>query len=202
MTPEELRIIVVVYASALIPPLVMINLARKNQLPSSILKIYIVTFVICTLGWEIWFTYGLYAGDPVDLRRSEVLNQFIPKNVNWLMNSLADAGTISLGGILLTGKILGSGRAVFNQWNASAFLILLTWCIGQNIFVEMFLYFDQLSAGKDLSWAPLAPTGPWINPVLFQFEDRTITLHGQIPWLFMTPILYMVTMFFQKEDDF
>ena len=202
MTPEELRIIVVVYASALIPPLVMINLARKNQLPSSILKIYIVTFVICTLGWEIWFTYGLYAGDPVDLRRSEVLNQFIPKNVNWLMNSLADAGTISLGGILLTGKILGSGRAVFNQWNASAFLILLTWCIGQNIFVEMFLYFDQLSAGKDLSWAPLAPTGPWINPVLFQFEDRTITLHGQIPWLLMTPILYMVTMFFQKEDDF
>ena len=202
MTPEELRIIVVVYASALIPPLVLINLARKNQLPSSILKIYIVTFVICTLGWEIWFTYGLYAGDPVDLRRSEVLNQFIPKNVNWLMNSLADAGTISLGGILLTGKILGSGRAVFNQWNASAFLILLTWCIGQNIFVEMFLYFDQLSAGKDLSWAPLAPTGPWINPVLFQFEDRTITLHGQIPWLFMTPILYMVTMFFQKEDDF
>ena len=200
MTPEELRIIVVVYASALIPPLVMINLARKNQLPSSILKIYIVTFVICALGWEIWFTYGLYAGDPVDLRRSEALNQFIPKNVNWLMNSLADAGTISLGGILLTGKILGSGRAVFNQWNASAFLILLTWCIGQNIFVEMFLYFDQLSAGKDLSWAPLAPTGPWMNPVLFQFEDRTITLHGHIPWLLMTPILYKVTMYFQKED--
>ncbi len=200
MTPEELRIIVVVYASALIPPLVMINLARKNQLPSSILKIYIVTFVICALGWEIWFTYGLYAGDPVDLRRSEALNQFIPKNVNWLMNSLADAGTISLGGILLTGRILGSGRAVFNQWNASAFLILLTWCIGQNIFVEMFLYFDQLSAGKDLSWAPLAPTGPWMNPVLFQFEDRTITLHGQIPWLLMTPILYKVTMYFQKED--
>ena len=200
MSLEELRIIIVVYASALIPPLFMIDLARKNQLPSSILKIYIVTFVICALGWEIWFNYGLYAGDPVDLRRSEILNQFIPKNVNWLMNSLADAGTISLGGILLTGKILGSGRAVFNQWNASAFLILLTWCIGQNIFVEMFLYFDQLSAGKDLSWAPLAPTGPWMNPVLFQFEDRTITLHGQIPWLLMTPILYKVTMYFQKED--
>ncbi|MGB0657586.1 MAG: hypothetical protein ACPGOS_00825, partial [Gammaproteobacteria bacterium] len=72
MSLEELRIIIVVYASALIPPLFMINLARKNQLPSSILKIYIVSFVICALGWEIWFTYGLYAGDPVDLRRSEV----------------------------------------------------------------------------------------------------------------------------------
>jgi len=200
MSLEELRIIIVVYASALIPPLFMINLARKNQLPSSILKIYIVSFVICALGWEIWFTYGLYAGDPVDLRRSEVLNQFIPKNINWLMNSLADAGTVSLGGILLTGKILGTGRAVFNQWSTSAFLILLIWCIGQNIFVEMFLYFDQLSVGKDLSWAPLAPTGPWMNPVLFQFEDRTITLHGQIPWLLMTPILYMVTMYFQNRE--
>ena len=152
------------------------------------------------LGWELWFTYGVYGGDPVDLRRSDVLNQFIPKHINWLMNSLADAGTISLGGIILTGKLMGSDRTVFNQWNAGAFLILLAWCIGQNIFVEMFLYFDQLSIGKDLSWAPLAPTGPWINPVLFQFDDRTITLHGQIPWLLMTPMLYKITMHFQSEE--
>ena len=199
MTFEELRVVVVVYTTAIVPIIILFNLYLKNQLPRSLLKIYLSSFLICALGWELWFTYGLYAGDPVDLRRSEVLNQFIPKNVNWLMNSLADAGTISLGGILLTGRILGSGRAVFNQWNASAFLILLTWCIGQNIFVEMFLYFDQLSAGKDLSWAPLAPTGPWMNPVLFQFEDRTITLHGQIPWLLMTPILYKGTMYYQKE---
>jgi len=160
-----------------------------------------MTFLICALGWELWFTYGIYAGDPVDLRRSEILNQFIPKNINWLMNSLADAGTIGLGGILLTGKLMGSDRTVFNQWNAGSFLILLIWCIGQNIFVEMFLYFDQLSVGKDLSWAPLAPTGPWINPILFQFDDRTITLHGQIPWILMTPILYKLTMYFQTEDD-
>ena len=156
--------------------------------------------MICALGWELWFTYGLYAGDPVDLRRSEVLNQFIPKNINWLMNSLADAGTISLGGILLTGKLMGSDRTVFNQWNIGAFLILLIWCISQNIFVEMFLYYDQLAVGKDLSWAPLAPSGPWMNPVLFQYGDRTITLHGQVPWLLMTPILYKVTMHFQNEE--
>ena len=200
MTFEELRVVLVVYSAAIIPIIILLNLHLTNQLPQSILNIYLSTFFICALGWEIWFTYGLYAGDPVDLRRSEVLNQFIPKNINWLMNSLADAGTVSLGGILLTGKILGSGRAVFNQWSTSAFLILLVWCIGQNIFVEMFLYFDQLSVGKDLSWAPLAPTGPWMNPVLFQFEDRTITLHGQIPWLLMTPILYMVTMYFQNKE--
>lgn len=200
MSLDELRIIVVVYISALAPILIMIGLYRKDQLPRSIIKIYLSTFLVCALGWELWFTYGLYAGDPVDLRRSEILNLYIPKNINWLMNSLADAGTISLGGILITGKILGLGRAVFNRWNLAAFIILLAWCIGQNILVEMFLYFDQLSVGKDLSWAPLAPTGPWLNPVLFQFNDRTITLHGQIPWLLMTPILYMITMYFGRKE--
>lgn len=200
MSLDELRIIVVVYISALAPILIMIGLYRKDQLPRSIIKIYLSTFLVCALGWELWFTYGLYAGDPVDLRRSEILNLYIPKNINWLMNSLADAGTVSLGGILITGKILGLGRAVFNRWNLAAFIILLAWCIGQNILVEMFLYFDQLSVGKDLSWAPLAPTGPWLNPVLFQFNDRTITLHGQIPWLLMTPILYMITMYFGRKE--
>lgn len=200
MSLDELRIIVVVYISALAPILIMIGLYRKDQLPRSIIKIYLSTFLVCALGWELWFTYGLYAGDPVDLRRSEILNLYIPKNINWLMNSLADAGTISLGGILITGKILGVGRAVFNRWNIAAFIILLAWCIGQNILVEMFLYFDQLSVGKDLSWAPLAPTGPWLNPVLFQFNDRTITLHGQIPWLLMTPILFMITMYFGRKE--
>ena len=200
MSLDELRIIVVVYISALAPILIMIGLYRKDQLPRSIIKIYLSTFLVCALGWELWFTYGLYAGDPVDLRRSEILNLYIPKNINWLMNSLADAGTVSLGGILITGKILGLGRAVFNRWNLAAFIILLAWCIGQNILVEMFLYFDQLSVGKDLSWAPLAPTGPWLNPILFQFNDRTITLHGQIPWLLMTPILYMITMYFGRKE--
>ncbi len=200
MTFEELRVVVVVYTTAIVPIIVLFSLHLKDQLPRSILNIYISSFLICALGWELWFTYGLYAGDPVDLRRSGILNQFIPKNINWLMNSLADAGTISLGGILLTGKLMGSDRRVFNEWNVGAFLILVIWCIGQNIFVEMFLYYDQLSVGKDLSWAPLAPTGPWINPILFQYGDRTITLHGQIPWLLMTPILYFITMHFGRKE--
>ena len=202
MTFEELRVVVVVYTTAILPIIILFNLYLKGQLSSSTLKIYITTFIFCALGWELWFTYGIYAGDPVDIRRSDILNQFLPKHINWLMNSLADAGTICLGGILLTGKLLRSDRTVFNQWNYGAFIILLIWCIGQNVFVEIFLYHDQLSVGKDLSWAPLAPTGPWMNPILFQFDDRTVTLHGQTPWLLMTPILYKLTMYFQlKEMD-
>ena len=202
MTFEELRVVVVVYTTAILPIIILFNLYLKGQLSSSTLKIYFTTFIFCALGWELWFTYGIYAGDPVDIRRSDILNQFLPKHINWLMNSLADAGTICLGGILLTGKLLRSDRTVFNQWNYGAFIILLVWSIGQNVFVEIFLYHDQLAVGKDLSWAPLAPTGPWMNPILFQFDDRTVTLHGQIPWLLMTPILYKLTMYFQlKEMD-
>ena len=117
MTFEELRVVVVVYTTAILPIIILTNLYLKDQLSSSTLKIYITTFIVCALGWELWFTYGIYAGDPVDIRRSDILNQFLPKHINWLMNSLADAGTICLGGILLTGKLLRSDRTVFNQWN-------------------------------------------------------------------------------------
>jgi hypothetical protein len=34
------------------------------------------------------------------------------------------------------------------------------------------------------------PTGPWLNPTLFEFRDRTITLQGQVSWLLMAPLLY------------
>ena len=77
MTFEELRVVVVVYITAIVPIIILFNLYLKNQLSQSILKIYLSSFLICALGWELWFTYGLYAGDPVDLRRSEVLNQFL-----------------------------------------------------------------------------------------------------------------------------
>ena len=86
MTYEELRVVVVVYTTAIVPIIILLNLYLKDKLPRSILNIYLATFLICALGWELWFTYGLYAGDPVDLRRSEILNQFIPKNINLLMN--------------------------------------------------------------------------------------------------------------------
>ena len=72
------------------------------------------------------------------------------------------------------------------------FCILLIWCIGQNVLVEMFLYHDQLAEGKSLSWAPLSPFGPYFNPTLFEFNDRTIMLQSQMPWLIMPWIFYRI----------
>ena len=81
---------------------------------------------------------------------------------------------------------------IFKQWKWSAFYVLLTWCISQNILVEMFLYHDQLAIGKPLSWAPLSPLGSYFNPVLFEFNDRTIMLQSQIPWIILPWFFYRI----------
>ena len=189
MTLEELRVITIVYVSALAP--LIIYFYKKDRIPLWVPSIYIGSFLLCSLGWELWFTYGWIDGDPVNIRRSEALNQWIPLHVNWLLNSMADAGTISLGGLWLMWKFSGKNNQVFQVWNWSAFSILFIWCITQNIFVELFLYHDQLSEGKSLSWAPLAPTGQFFNPLLFEFNERSVMLQTQLPWLIISPILYI-----------
>jgi len=188
MSLEELRVITIVYVSALVP--LIIYFYKKDKIPIWVPSIYLGAFLACALGWELWFTYGWIEGDPVNLRRSEILNQWIPIHTNWLLNSMADAGTISLGGLWLMWRYSGKNYQVFQQWNWPAFSILLVWCITQNLLVELFLYYDQLSEGKLLSWAPLAPTGQFFNPLLFEFNGRSVMLQTQLPWLIMAPVLY------------
>ena len=188
MSLEELRVITIVYVSALVP--LIIYCYKKDKIPIWVPSIYLGAFLACALGWELWFTYGWIEGDPVNLRRSEILNQWIPIHTNWLLNSMADAGTISLGGLWLMWRCSGKNYQVFQQWNWAAFSILLVWCIAQNLLVELFLYYDQLSEGKLLSWAPLAPTGQFFNPLLFEFNGRSVMLQTQLPWLIMAPVLY------------
>ena len=48
----------------------------------------------------MWWNYGIWAGDPVDQRRPEPLNNIMPKHINWVLNSLDD-GAICMGAILL-----------------------------------------------------------------------------------------------------
>ena len=197
MSLEELRVITIVYVSALAP--LIIYFYKKDSIPLWVPSIYLGSFLICSLSWELWFTYGWIDGDPVNVRRSEVLNTWIPIHLNWLLNSLADAGTISMGGLWLMWKFSKQNIQVFEQWNSGAFSILLIWCITQNLFVELFLYHDQLSEGKSLSWAPLAPTGQFFNPLLFEFNGRSVMFQTQLPWLIMAPILYKLTILLARR---
>ena len=197
MTLEELRVITIVYVSALAP--LIIYFYKKDRIPVWVPLIYLGSFLVCALGWELWFTYGWIDGDPVNLRRSATLNQWIPIHLNWLLNSMADAGTISLGGLWLMWRYSGKNSQIFQEWNWSAFSILLVWCIAQNLFVELFLYHDQLSEGKLISWAPFAPTGQFFNPMLIEFNQRSVMLQTQLPWLIMSPILYKAVIIMARK---
>ena len=200
LTFEQIRLVFILYFSS-IGPLILISYLKINNLISSaIVKFYFIIFLICALGWEIWFTYGIVDGFPVDLRRADILNWYIPKNLNWILNSLADAGTIAFGGIYLTWYFLGKNNTILTKWSWKAFFVLLSIFIFQNIFVELFLYHDQLSVGKTISWSPLSPLVSFYNPLLFNFEDRFIYLQTQLPWLIMTPIVYYLFIKFLNKN--
>ena len=196
LTFEQLRLIVVVYTSSLVPLILIPYLTLKKVIPSWIPIVYIGSFLSCAIGWELWFTYGWIGGINVDLRREPILSILIPIHINWLLNSLADAGTICLGGLFITWKLMKKNSRIFFEWHWATFFCLLFIFVFQNILVEMFLYHDQLSIGKPLSWAPLTPLGPWFNPVLFTFNNRSISFQSQIPWLLMTPIFYKTLIYY------
>ena len=188
MSFEEIRVITIVYLAVLLP--LLIYFTNKSKLPSWIPSFYIVSLVVCALGWELWFTYGWLDGDAVNIRRSEALNTWLPKDINWLMNSMADAGAVLCGGVWLMWITHKKDSIVFKKWKWSAFSIFFIWCVSQNILVEMFLYHDQLADDKLISWAPLSPFGPYFNPILFEFNDRSIMLQSQIPWLIIPWFFY------------
>lgn len=199
MSCEEFRVILVVYISAVLP--IFIYLKNKSNLPFWVPTIYLSSFIVCAIGWELWFTYGWIDGDSVSIRRSEALNYWLPIHINWLMNSLADAGTITLGGLWLMWRFTGKNLNIFTYWNWKAFSIFMVWCIAQNILVEIFLYHDQLSIGKDLSWAPLSPLGPYINPLLLEFNNRSLMLQTQIPWIILPAFIYKTVIYLNKKGS-
>ena len=87
----------VLYTSALVPPVLLGYLYLKGLLANWVPKFYILMIVVCAVGWELWFSYGSLYGDEMSLRRSEILNLFIPADINWRLNSMEDSGAIVSG---------------------------------------------------------------------------------------------------------
>ena len=113
MTYEELRLIFIVYTAALLPLLIILK--NKQTIPSWALPTYLISLLVCILGWELWFTYGLVDGLPVNMRRSDALNIWLPIHINWLLNSLGDAGAVCLGGLWLMWMSHGKDLAIFKS---------------------------------------------------------------------------------------
>ena len=51
MSFEEIRYIAIVYASSIIPILILIK--YRYELPKWVPAIYLGSFIVCALGWEI-----------------------------------------------------------------------------------------------------------------------------------------------------
>lgn len=188
LTADELALVIRLYLFVGLIVTALIVMKITGRLSSWIWDTSVGAFLATAIGWEIWFTYGLIGGDSVNQRRSDALNTAVPAHINWALNSVADVG-MCLIGLYLVRLAYGSGSKVFKQWHWGAFSILFSWLILQNLYVEMVVYAEQVTSGV-LAWAPMAPTGPWFNPILFEIAGHPATLQGQIPWVIMTPLLY------------
>jgi hypothetical protein len=190
LTSTQQFTVTLLYLSSLLPAVIIIGLFLAGKVPRWLMATYVGTFLLCALGWELWISYGLVDGLDVVSRRPDVMNAVIPLHINWLLNSLGDAGAVGLSGVLLVWLAYGRTNAAFTQWKWGAFTILLAWFIFQNLFVELYVYQQQLAQGLRISWAPLMPTGSWYNPIVFTFDGRHALLQTQLPWLLMTPLYY------------
>ena len=182
--------VTLLYMSSLLPAIVIVLLYLAAKFPRWLMATYIGSFILCAIGWELWISYGLVDGLDVSSRRPQVMNDFIPLHGNWILNSLGDAAAVGLTGVLLVWLAYGRTNFAFKGWRWGAFTILFVWFVAQNLFVELYVYQQQLAEGFRLSWAPLMPTGPWYNPTVLTLDGRTVQLQTQLPWLLMTPLYY------------
>ena len=59
LTYEQLRLVILIYISALLPAAIIPLLHKRKLIPAWVLPFYLTMFVVCALGWELWFNYGL-----------------------------------------------------------------------------------------------------------------------------------------------
>ena len=195
---EELWLVVRLYFFAISPVILGLYLLKTKNIDYRTAITLCLTFFICAFGFEIWLTYGLIDGLPVNLRRSAALNCAVPQDLNWILNSLGDVLIVWIG-LFLVKKIFSKSSNPFNKWNWSVFSVLLIWFVIQNIYVEVFFYHLQLGSNGDLSWSPLMPLGSYYNTVLFEILGRPVTFQSQSSWLLMTPIVYYLRLYLNTK---
>jgi len=197
-TVRQAAVTSLIWFCATIPWLLLCAATYRGALRTWALKTAVLCSITSALGWEIWFTYGLVDGQPVDERRPEPLNRAMPRDINWILNSLDD-GTICMVGMAITWLVSREDGLRRVRWQAA--LLCSLWFLLQNIAVEMVIYSGQLAEGTEISWAPMAPTGPYWNPALFRIGDSRCSLQAQLPWLFMIPIFFGILNWQYRREE-
>ena len=62
----ELWLVIRLYIAAILPIILSIYYIIKNKVSYHVALTLITTFLIVSIGWELWLTYGLGGGLPVD----------------------------------------------------------------------------------------------------------------------------------------
>ncbi len=186
MTEAEAAVVGGLYLTAFVPLVAVAILFLLGRIPRWAVAVYGLSFAVCAAGWEVWYTYGLVDGLPVDVRRAPAMNEAIPIHLNWVLTSLFDAA-VCLIALPLVWAVHGFRDTAFRRFTWPAALAVLVWFVGQNVYVEYAIH-AQVNPEWQLSWAPLIPTGPWLNFVLFEIAGREITFQTQLPWVLMVPI--------------
>mmetsp|Transcript_13565 Transcript_13565/g.25859 ORF Transcript_13565/g.25859 Transcript_13565/m.25859 type:complete len:229 (-) Transcript_13565:328-1014(-) len=183
---SDLMTLVMSYASALAPfPFLAVCAARRKT--RWIVNVWFATVVMGAIGWEVWWTFGIWEGDPVKQRRqSALLNKYLPQCIEWLVMSLGD-GTI---GVLAVGLLHARRRKPLRRFHLSDAICVGLFFIVQDILVGTFMFGQQLNTGT-ISRAPLSPWHPTWNPVM---EMMGISFNFEVTWLFMSFIWYPVAL--------
>ena len=101
LTDAQIGTFTTVYLASVLPTFFVVYFYLAGKLSRWIFILFLCSFVICALGWEVWLTYGLVDGLDVNARRPAALSTAIPMHINWVLNSLANAAAIGLTGVLL-----------------------------------------------------------------------------------------------------
>ena len=186
---------IVIYSVSILPTIFILALYYQKVLPLWVMKVYLLSFLVCVFGWEIWYTYGWVDGDHVNIRRSVYLNNAIPAHINWVVNSLYDSA-ICLSGLLWVWLAGGKTLRLFERINIWVFIILFLVFVGQNVFVELVIYKDQLTTDHELSWAPLSPK--WFETI--DLFGATMKFNVEMTWVLMVPIFFLLVRHFMPKN--
>lgn len=148
-------------------------------IPRWMVRVYIMNFLVCMFGWEVWMTYGLVGGDSVRDRKGDTgYNQLN----NLLLMSTCD-GWIGVLQVWCVRELFG--KSSFTKgWRWKEFMVM--WLVGviQNVFVTVVL--RKRMKGK-LSLAPLMPV------------RANAVVQNQEPWILQPFVVYPILLKMNKS---
>lgn len=139
---------------------------------------FVVMFIVCALGWELWWTFAWAGGDSYHERGGA-----LHPTLNWIANSMGDA-LICVFQVWLVMSLKWINQDWYCRFDPKVLLVFLVVGVLQNVLLALIWENDAIKPGAPtLSWAPLSPIRK--NPALGK-----LGFQGQEPWLLMPLVLY------------